>query len=481
MMIERKYKLKRTKIVATIGPSSLSKKKIRKMILAGMNICRINFSHCDHNDATRIISIVNELNIELHSHVAVLGDLQGPKLRIGEVEGKVVLRKNDQIIIQEGNLKSNNENIFINYSNIINDINVGDKILLDDGKIILKAHTSDNKKIICIVMQGGELKSNKGVNLPNTQISLPTITSKDYDDLLFCIKSNIEWVALSFVRTAKDIINLKKIINEHNGDIKVIAKIEKPEAIKNLKSIILNSDALMVARGDLGVEVPTQKVPVLQKKIVRASRKKAKPVIIATQVMDSMINNLSPTRAETNDAANAVFDGADALMLSGETSVGKYPIRVIRIMAKIILDVEASDERKHFNKFLPYKSNKRYISDSICYQASEIANQVEAKAILAFTASGYNAQKISSNRPNAHICVFTHNRKLLNTLSLLWGVLGFYYNKFDSTDNTIQETQNILLNQNIIKSGDFIIHIASMPIKEKGMTNMLKLEKVKSN
>ena len=235
----------------------------------------------------------------------------------------------------------------------------------------------------------------------------------------------------------------------------------------------------MVARGDLGVELPTQKVPVLQKKIVRAARKSSKPVIIATQVMESMINSLSPTRAETNDAANAVFDGADALMLSGETSIGKYPTRVIRTISKIIVDVEASDEKKDFKKLLPRKSNKRYISDSICYQASEIANQVEAKAILAFTASGYNAQKISSNRSNAHICVFTHNRQLLSRLSLVWGVIGFYYNKFDSTDNTIEETQKILIDQKIVKSGDFVINIASMPIKEKGMTNMLKLAKLK--
>ena len=234
----------------------------------------------------------------------------------------------------------------------------------------------------------------------------------------------------------------------------------------------------MVARGDLGVEIPTQKVPVLQKKIVRAARRNAKPVIIATQVMESMIDNLAPTRAETNDAANAVFDGADALMLSGETSVGKFPTRVVRTISKIILDVEASDERKSFNKFLPLKSNERYISDSICYQASEIANQVGAKAILAFTASGYNAQKISSNRPNAYICVFTHNRQLLNTLSLMWGVLGFYYNNFDSTDNTIEETQAILKESKIINRGDFVINIASMPIKEKGMTNMLKLGKI---
>ena len=478
-MIERKYRLKRTKIVGTIGPASLSKKKIRKMILAGLNVCRINFSHCNHEDASKIISIVDELNTELNAHVAILGDLQGPKLRIGSVSNNNVIEKNQLVSIQDGNEISNNTSIFVNYPNISNDIKVGDKILLDDGKIILKVDGVDGIKINCIAIQGGKLHANKGFNLPNTKISLPTITNKDYSDLLFSIENKIEWIALSFVRKGEDIVRLKKIIHEHGGRAKVIAKIEKPEAIKNLNSIISNSDALMVARGDLGVELPTQKVPVLQKKIVRASRKKAKPVIIATQVMESMITNLSPTRAETNDAANAVFDGADALMLSGETSIGKYPTRVIRTISKIILDVEASDERKHFNKYLPFKSNKRYISDSICYQASEIANQVGAKAILAFTASGYNAQKISSNRPNAHICVFTYNRQLLNTLSLIWGVLGFYYNKFDSTDNTIQETQDILIDEKIIKSGDFVINIASMPIKEKGMTNMLKLEKVK--
>ena len=478
-MIEKKYKLKRTKVVATIGPGSLSKKKIRKMILAGLNVCRINFSHCGHEDALKIISIIQDLNNELHSHVAVLGDLQGPKLRIGLVHENTILTKGDPIIVQNGQEYSNKNKLFINYKGIDKDVKIGEKILLDDGKIVLRINNITNQQVFCVVVQGGVLGSKKGVNLPNTKISIPTITDKDHRDLSFCIQNHVEWVALSFVRRGQDIIDLKEFIKKENGECKVIAKIEKPDAIKNLNSIILNADALMVARGDLGVEIPTQKVPVLQKKIIRTSRKKAKPVIIATQVMESMMTNLVPTRAETNDAASAVFDGADALMLSGETSIGKYPVRVVRTISKIIIDVEASDERKHFNKFLPFKSNRRYISDSICYQASEIANQVEAKAILTFTASGYNAQKISSNRPNAYICVFTHNRKLLNRLSLIWGLIGFYYNKFESTDNTIAETQSILKSQNILKSGDFVINIASMPIKEKGMTNMLKLEKIK--
>tara|TARA_B100001741_G_C16524321_1_gene586315 strand:+ start:115 stop:1551 length:1437 start_codon:yes stop_codon:yes gene_type:complete len=478
-MIEKKYRLKRTKVVATIGPTSLSKKKIRKMILAGLNVCRINFSHSNHENALKIISLVTELNAELNSHVAILGDLQGPKLRVGVVDEQTNLITGNSISLQSGDKTSNIKELFVNYDTIHEDVKIGEKILLDDGKIILRVLSINNTLINCKIIQGGSLKSNKGVNLPNTKITLPAITNKDYHDLLFCIKNNIEWVALSFVRSSRDILDLKKIISSQNGNCKIIAKIEKPDAIKNLKSIITHSDALMVARGDLGVEMPTQKVPVLQKKIVRESRRRAKPVIIATQVMESMITNLAPTRAETNDAANAVFDGADALMLSGETSIGRYPIKVVRTISKIILDVEASDERKHFNKLLPFKSNPRYISDSICYQASEIANQVGAKAILAFTASGYNAQKISSNRPNAYICVFTHNRQLLNTLSLIWGVVGFYYNKFDSTDNTMEETQSILKSEKILNSDDFVINIASMPIKEKGMTNMLKLEKIK--
>ena len=480
-MVEKRYKLKRTKIVGTIGPSSLSKNLIRKMILAGLNVCRINFSHSNHENALKIISIVNELNIELNSHVAIMGDLQGPKLRIGQVEENNMLAKGDIVKVIYSKKESSKHTICVNYPTIASDVKIGERILLDDGKIILRIkEIVDVLDIVCEVMQGGELRPNKGLNLPNTIISLPTITPKDKEDLEFCVKNELEWVALSFVRSAKDIKDLKALIKSHNNksQCKIIAKIEKPQAIKNLNNIINSSDALMVARGDLGVEVPSRKVPVLQKKIVRAARKKSKPVIIATQVMESMISNLSPTRAETNDAANAVFDGADALMLSGETSVGKYPVKVVRTIAKIIMDVEASDENIYFNKFLPLKSNPRYISDSICYQASEIANQVEAKAILAFTASGYNAQKISSNRPNAQICVFTHNRKLLNMLSLVWGVVGFYYNNFDSTDNTIEETQTILKQEKIVKSGEFVINIASMPIKEKGMTNMLKLAKV---
>ena len=477
-MIEKKYRLKRTKIVATIGPTSSSRNTIKRMIMAGMNVCRINFSHCSQDQAHNIVSIVRDLNLELDTHVAIMGDLQGPKIRIGLVKKDTYLSKNSIVHVQSGNTTSTSEDLYINYNSIISDIKVADKILLDDGKIIIKVLEVSNQKIKCIVVQGGSLSDNKGLNLPNTKISLPSLSVKDKRDLDFCIKNNIEWIALSFVRSVKDVLELSSILKTTNSKSRVISKIEKPEAIKNLKGLIRFSDAIMVARGDLGVEIPRQKVPVYQKKIVRLARRNAKPVIIATQVMDSMINNLTPTRAETNDAANAVFDGADALMLSAETSIGKYPVRVIRTIAKIIFDVESSDERQHFNRFLPQKTNSRYISDSICYQSSEIANQGTAKAILAFTASGYNAQKISSNRPNAHICVFTHNRQLLNTLSLLWGVFGFYYNNFESTDNTIIETQRILKERNIIKSGDFVINIASVPIKEKGMTNMLKLEKI---
>ena len=477
-MIEKKYRFKRTKIIATIGPSSIHKNIIRDMILSGLNVCRINFSHSTHQQALDVITKVRELNNELGSHVAVMGDLQGPKLRISSVKNNTTLYKNNLVSIASGTETSNKDNIFVNYTTIHLDVKKGEKILLDDGKIILRAININDTKVICKIIQGGELKSNKGVNLPNTKINLPPITEKDTADLFFCLDNNVEWVALSFVRSARDVMALKKLILDKKSNSKIIAKIEKPDAIRNINKIIANSDALMVARGDLGVEIAAQKVPVLQKKLVRSARRRAKPIIIATQLMESMTDNLIPTRAETNDTANAVFDGADALMLSGETSIGKYPVKVIRTISKIIFDVEASDERVHFNKFLPLKNNQRYISDSICYQASEIANQVGAKAILAFTASGYNAQKISSNRPNAYVCVFTHNRQLLNTLSLVWGVIGFYYNKLESTDNTIEETQSILKDINVLKKNDFVVNIASMPIKEKGMTNMLKLEKI---
>ena len=447
------------------------------MILAGLNVARINFSHCNHCDAEKIISWIKELNAELNTHVAVLGDLCGPKLRVGNVLSDNIISSENNPVLQNGTLDSDKNNIYIDYAEVSEDVKVGDKILLDDGRIILRAKAIQNKKITCSVLQGGTLSSNKGVNLPNTKISLPTITKKDLSDIFFCVQKNIEWIALSFVRTDKDIIALKNILKEHNGRCQVIAKIEKPEAIKNLKSIISQADALMVARGDLGVEVPPQKVPVLQKKIVRASRKKAKPVIIATQMMESMINSLTATRAEVNDVANSVMDGADAVMLSGETSVGEYPIQVIQAMSSIICSVENSDLISVPQK-PPNIRTVRFITKSICYHAVHIANDVKAKAICTLTNSGYTAFQVSAWRPNSYILVFTSNKRILTQLNLIWGVKAFFYDSFESTDKTVEQINEIAKKSGYVENGDLMVNLTAMPIDEKGMVNTLRVSTI---
>jgi len=472
-------KLKKTKIIATIGPASNSYEVIKKMILNGVNVCRINFSHTSHEDALNIISLVNRINEEIGFKAAILGDLQGPKLRIGLVKKNTILNAGSKIYLTNKNCLSSEKKIFINYPRLMNDLKENDKVLIDDGKIKIRVLAINKLNITCEVINGGPISSKKGVNLPTSTLSLKSITQKDHKDLNFLIKNKIEWVALSFVQNAKDIIDLRKIIIAKKSAIKIIAKIEKPQAIKNIKSITRSADAVMIARGDLGIEVPMQKVPIFQKKIITLCLNYAKPVVVATQLMEGMINNSITTRAETNDVANAVFDGADALMLSGETAIGKNPIKVVKAMSKIILSVENSDfELK--SKILPpkKKSNSRYISDSICLYACKLADQTQAKAIITLTASGYNAQKICANRPKSFIYVFTHNKQILNTLSLLRGVYTFYYTKFNSTDETIKDLHQFLIKLKFIKKGDTVINIGSMPIQEKGMTNMLKLNTV---
>jgi len=469
-------KLKKTKIIATIGPSSNSYNTIKKMITHGVNVCRINFSHTNHDDALNIISLVRKINKETGFKTAILGDLQGPKLRIGEVEKNTILRSGSKVYLTNKTGVSSNKNIYVNYSRLIKDINVNDKILLDDGKIKLKATNKNKSTITCEIIHGGALKAKKGVNLPVSKLSIKSITQKDKKDLNFLIKYKVDWVALSFVQNAKDIIDLRKIILAKKSSLKIIAKIEKPQAIKHIKSITRSADGVMIARGDLGIEVPMQKVPIFQKKIITLCLNYAKPVVVATQLMEGMIHNSTTTRAETNDVANAVFDGADALMLSGETAVGKYPVKVVKAMSKIILSVENSDFKLNYRTEPPQKkANNRYISDSICFYAGKLADQTQAKAIITLTASGYNAQKICAHRPRSFIYVFTHNKEILNTLSLLWGVYAFHYTKFNSTDQTIKDLHKLLLKEKFIKKGNTVINIGSMPIQDKGMTNMLKL------
>ena len=468
-----------TKIVATIGPSSYDKAILKEMFAAGLNVVRINFSHSNHEQAIQIFNWVQELNIEEDRNVAVLGDLQGPKLRLGEVKADQVLKRGNEIIITTDECIGDVSKIYITYPDFPKDVKVGDRIMLDDGKLILKAETTNGtNEVRAKVVQGGALKSKKGVNLPNTKISLPCLTPKDLADLECALEIGIEWIGLSFVRNVQDVKLLQKIIKQRNSPARIIAKIEKPEAIRQIDAIIKQSGAVMVARGDLGVEVPMERVPNLQKMITRKCIKYSTPVIIATQMMESMMDSLSPSRSDVNDVANAVHDRVDGVMLSGETSVGKYPIRVIKAMSKVVKNVENYADLE-MEEFMPIdKKDGRFLSDTICYNACKIAEQVGAKAVMTMTHSGYNAFKIASFRPPSKICIFTNNRKIMNTLSLLWGVRGYYYNSFASTDDTMSEIKNIIKRKGIIQKDDLVVNIASMPITEKGMTNMLKLSSV---
>ena len=423
--------------------------------------------------------MIREINEELGLNVAILADLQGPKIRTNEMENNgVLLEVGNDIKIITDKVLGNAVRFSINYQKLPQDVSPGEKILLDDGKIMLEVITTNGKtEITCKIVQGGILSSKKGVNFPNTKISLPSLTEKDQLDLDFALDHEVDWIGLSFVRSARDIIELKHRIAARGAKAKVIAKIEKPEALENIDDIINESDGLMVARGDLGVEIPFQNVPLIQKMLISKCVRKAKPVIVATQMMESMINNMTPSRAEVNDVANAVLDGTDAVMLSGETSVGKYPIEVIRTMSNIIKEMETHDGI--YNKEeLPERGLERFISDSICFNACRLSQRVEAKAIITMSFSGYTAYKIASQRPNAEIFIFTSNRSILTQLNLLWGVRAFYYNKHISTDHTIADIKYLMKNEGYLNQGDLVINIASIPIEDLGGSNMLKLSYV---
>ena len=471
--------MKRTKIVATIGPSSSSKDVLNEMISSGMNVCRINFSHGSYSDHARVIQSVRELNEELNTNVAILADLQGPKIRTGEMqEGGVELEVGASILIQTVDVVGSKDSFSINYAKLPEDVQRGESILLDDGKLMLQVESTDGKaKIICTVIQGGVLSSKKGVNFPNTKISMPSLTEKDESDLDFAIAQDVDWIGLSFVRKAEDIIDLKQRISVQGGKARVIAKIEKPEALACIDEIVQVSDGLMVARGDLGVEIPYQNVPLTQKMLINIGIRYAKPVIVATQMMESMITQMTPTRAEVNDVANAVLDGADAVMLSGETSVGNYPVEVIHAMSKIIKEMEL-DEKIYSKEQPAQKNQERFISDSICYNACRLAQRVEVDAIITMSFSGYTAYKIASQRPSAGIYIFTSNRKILTQLNLVWGVQAFYYNKRISTDHTISDIKDFMISEGYLKKGDLFINIASIPLEDLGSSNMLKLSQV---
>jgi pyruvate kinase len=472
--------MKKTKIIATIGPASSSEEMLGKLMDAGVDVVRLNFSHDDRSSHEKVIKLVRSLDEARGSHTAILADLQGPKLRIGEVkDNKINLVTGENIQITTKEVVGTPAQISTNYKDFAKDVKPGEKVLLDDGKIALKVVATNGKDCVDLtIIHGGALSSKKGINLPNTRISLPCLTPKDLADLDFILEHSVDWIGLSFVRSAKDIKELRRIIDSKQKSARIVAKIEKPEAIEDIHAIIDASDGVMVARGDLGVEVPMQNVPIIQKRIINLCIKNAKPVIVATQMMESMIESITPTRAEVNDVANAVLDRTDAVMLSAETSVGKYPIQVVQAMVDIIEEVEKHDNVYYHEQAPGASDEERFISDSICYNACRLAKRVNAKAIITMTFSGYTGLKVSSQRPKATIFIFTGNRKILSMMNLVWGVKAIYYDKTVSTDHTIADIKYILKKEGSIKAGDFIINIASMPIAEMGTSNMLRLTKV---
>ncbi len=466
----------RTKIVATLGPASASKEVLLSMIRAGVDVCRLNFSHGSQEVHQKTIDVIREINKQYKTNIGILADLQGPKIRIGLVkDGGVNLINGSKIIITTKEQVGDEQKIYITYETFPKDVRQGEIILLDDGKLQLRVLESNQKdEVVCEVVHGGILTSRKGVNLPNTKVSLPSLTEEDLSNLELALKNDIEWIGLSFVRSADDIVELKRIISASDKSARVIAKIEKPEAIDNIDEIIAVTDGVMVARGDLGVEMPLEEVPLLQKMIARKCREAGKPVIVATQMLESMITTPRPTRAEVNDVANSVLDGADAVMLSGETSVGEFPVIVIETMQKIVANVEEHAYPFNTPKQLDEKA-ANYMADAICGSAVYLAEKTNAVGIVSMTYSGYTAFEISSHRPKANTFIFTSNRNLLNALSLVWGVKAFYYDKFESTDKTISEVNAILKAEQLVQPGQVVINTAAIPIEKKGKTNMIKV------
>tara|TARA_B110001469_G_scaffold124610_1_gene138609 strand:+ start:2436 stop:3863 length:1428 start_codon:yes stop_codon:yes gene_type:complete len=470
---------KKTKIIATLGPATSSKEVLYQLAKEGVNVFRINFSHADYEDVKIRIKQIREINEENDYNVAILGDLQGPKLRVGVMEEGVVLEDGDTFKFTTEKCIGTKEKAFMTYQRFPKDVKVGEHILVDDGKLMFEVLSSNKEtEVVVKVLVGGPLKSKKGVNLPNTAISLPALTEKDKADAVFALEQKVDWIALSFVRTPEDLRMLRDLIDQHSEyRVPVIAKIEKPEAVENIDSLIPYCDGLMVARGDLGVEIPMQEVPLIQKMLVSRAKKARIPVIIATQMMETMIDNPVPTRAEVNDVANSIMDGADAVMLSGETSVGKFPIKVIQKMTEIIKSVENSPLIK-VPQTPPHIKTNRFITKAICHHAAQMANDTDATAISTLTNSGYTAFQISAWRPKSHVLAYTSERRILGKLNLLWGVKAFYYDKDLSTDDTVVDINRISKEKGFVKQGDLMINLTSMPVEAKGMVNTLRVSEI---
>jgi len=470
--------LKKTKIVATVGPASNSYETMLSLVKAGVNVFRLNFSHGTHADHQAVINHIIYINEKYGTHIGILADLQGPKLRVGEIENNALELKTDDVVtFVNEKCVGTMEKIYMSYPAFASDVRKGETILVDDGKLVFEVLETNNiDKVRLRVVHGGILSSRKGVNLPNTKTSLPCLTEKDLADLDFILTQPVNWIALSFVRSSKDVKELRQIIDAHKHPAKIIAKIEKPEAVDKIDKIIKASNGIMVARGDLGIEMPIEKIPVIQKKIVQKCIQRARPVIVATQMMDSMIVNPSPTRAEATDVANAVLDGADAVMLSGETASGKFPVRVVEAMTSIIQETEACD-LSNFQRPSPSAHSRTFLSDAVCFNAAKTAEDVHAKAIVGMTSSGYTAFKVSSYRPrnDIQIYIFSDRMHMLATLNLVWGVRCLYYDRFTTTDETINDVTDILKTAHFVNPGDIIINTASMPLHKRYRTNMLKV------
>lgn len=472
----------RTKIVATVGPACNTYDKLRELVLAGVNVFRLNFSHGEHAEKKQIIDYIRGINEQEKTNVAILGDLQGPKLRVGEMEGGgMPVSPGDVLTFTNIKCIGNREKIYLSYPNFHNDVKVGNKIMIDDGKLeVIVKEILPNNDVQVEVVLGGFLSSKKGVNLPDTKISLPALTDKDLADLDFIIQQKLGWVALSFVRQPADIKSLRRILDEHKSKTKIIAKIEMPEAIPNIRDIINESDGIMIARGDLGVELPVEKVPMIQKNIIRKCIHRAKPVIVATQMMESMIDRTKPNRSEISDVANAVLEGTDAVMLSGETATGQHPALVVQTMRKIILEIEKTEYNYDLEDELqPQPHSPSLSSDAICYNACNLAKDIAADALIGMTQSGYTGFMLSSYRPRTPLFIFTKETSLINQLNLGWGIRAFFYDDESLELDTIFDDQiKILEQKGFIKKGDKVVTTGSMPVHLKLRTNTIKVTNV---
>jgi pyruvate kinase len=471
----------KTKIVATVGPACETYDQLKNLVIAGVNVFRLNFSHGTHEDKKKIIDNIRGINKELNCTVAILGDLQGPKLRVGEIENnRLEVKEGDILTFTNTKCVGTLEKIYVSYPNLAGDVVVGNTIMIDDGKIEVLVHSVESNGDVKVkVTLGGIISSKKGINLPDTKISLPALTEKDLEDAAFIIKEELDWVALSFVKRVADIDMLRAILNEHKSNAKIIAKIEMPEALTNIRDLIIASDAIMIARGDLGVELPVEKIPLIQKELIRKCIHRAKPVIVATQMMESMIDRVKPNRSEITDVANAVIEGADAVMLSGETATGQFPVLVIETMRKIISEVEENGYKYNRSEDLkPQPHSPSFLSDAVCYNASKLSEDSNANALVGMTQSGYTAFMLSSFRPQSPLFIFTKKKSLVNQLSLSWGVKAFYYNKEESLDEIIKDQIQVLKTQGFVNTGDVVINTGSTPIQLHLPTNIIKINKV---